>query len=283
MGLSHTQSMTKHRSIFSLLFLFLISGSVAAQTVPAMHVHNDEEQAMPLLGAIAAGARRVEVDVWRIGSTPELRTGHSIGDTVAGVTLQSQYLDPLVALNPKPAFLDLVIDAKVVAQFAAVQRQAIYDETIAAVLERPALSGWLRVTFTGSTVSHTIGGRPSWVFFQHWGISSSTLAEPASREPIEAEPWPFTWTGAGAMPPAELAALGSQVAAVHNAGKFYLVSTYQIEASGNMPAVWEQLRAVGVDYVSTDHPADYADWVDSLTPPSDPPDAGPPMCECPCE
>lgn len=270
------------------LFLFVVvlvlsSSSALLAQVPALHSHNDERRATPLFEALAAGATRIEVDVWRIGSVPQLYTGHDVADTAAGHTLQSQYLDPLAALPPeaRPARLDLVIDAKVVPQFRAVQAPAIYHETIAAVQARPALAGWLRVVFTGATVAHTIANRPAWVEFQHWGVSAASLAEPVAREPVEAEGWPFSWQGVGEMPADELAALEAQSARVRAAGKRYLLSTYFVEATGDPEAVWSVLRG-RVDIVSTDDPARYAAWVDSLTS-SEPVDAGPAMCQCPCE
>ncbi|KAF2671777.1 hypothetical protein BT63DRAFT_422292 [Microthyrium microscopicum] len=72
------------------------------------HSHNDYWRRIPLFDALHAGCISVEADVWHYGSN--LYVGHDIPSLTASRTIESLYINPLLALlahqNPKTEFVE---------------------------------------------------------------------------------------------------------------------------------------------------------------------------------
>ncbi|EIN06204.1 hypothetical protein PUNSTDRAFT_106424 [Punctularia strigosozonata HHB-11173 SS5] len=70
---------------------------LTAGVVPKrFHSHNDYVQSVPLLKALSYGAASIEADIWLVDD--ELYIAHDYSDITPGKTLNSLYLDPLVAI-----------------------------------------------------------------------------------------------------------------------------------------------------------------------------------------
>lgn len=82
---------------FILIALWFISVSAIAQeNLKKAHAHNDYEHAKPFFEAYKLGYGSIEADVYAING--ELLVSHNLADVKADRTLQTLYIDPIVAV-----------------------------------------------------------------------------------------------------------------------------------------------------------------------------------------
>jgi hypothetical protein len=193
------------------------------------------------------------VDVFLISG--ELRIGHTIGETVPGRTLTSEYLN-----QPRLGELDqLMIDMKSDASYTTDQ---LFAAIVAVVTAHPATSGGtLPVIVSGTTpMPDTAIEHPSWVQFDG-SYSNVWFVHSRAANPIISSPWSsyFTWTGTGAMPLAEERTLWSMSAKCFENGR-----QLRFYGAADNTAVWRQLWRAGIDWIGADDLAAFAAWRNAL-------------------
>lgn len=221
--------------------------------VPRGHGHNDYDQANPLDDALDAGCTSVGVDVFLVSG--ELRIGHTIGETQAGRTLTSEYLN-----HPRVLELDqLMIDMK---GNAAYTREQQFAAIVAAVTAHTATSsGALPVIVSGSRPAYTtLEAHPSWVQFDG-NMNATDLAAPSSAVPIISMDWTdhLQWAGSGQMTVADERIVWNLSARAFENGK-----QLRFWGTANNTAVWRQLWRAGVDWIGADNLPAFKAWRDAL-------------------
>lgn len=223
-----------------------------ARPLPHAHAHNDYVHARPLLDALGHGFTSVEADVFP--QADDLLVGHSRAELRPERTLQALYLDPLRqrleahgAVYPGGPPFTLLVDFKAdgAAAYALLARQLA---PLRRFLTGPAPA--LVVIVSGARPIEEIAADPDRLV----GIDGRPEDlgrddRPAALVPLVSERWGklFGWTGTGAMPADQRAALEQLVGQAHARGQ-----RLRFWATPERPAVWRTLRAAGVDLVGTD-------------------------------
>ena len=226
------------------------------------HAHNDYEHKRPLLDALAHGFCSVEADVFLVDG--ELLVGHTRKDLRPGRTLAKLYLEPLRQrakanggrVYPGGPTVFLLVDVKSEAKptYAALDRLlARYDALLSVTRDGKfepravtvVVSGNCdRAAITAQKVRRAaIDGRPP-------DLDGDA---PAHLIPWVSASWGslFRWRGEGPMPEAERARLRALVAKAHRQGRLV-----RFWATPELPALWEELLADGVDLINTDRLAE---------------------------
>lgn len=235
----------------SNLLLLALAALPSTALAQSGHSVNDHRLGDPLDEALAAGIHSVDVDVF-YSSGGGLRVCTVLSECVPGKTLESVYLDPLLALGEeRPSFFRIEIDVRVSTPVFYWQTvTGAYNAVAAAMAERPDLQGSVEITFFGNAQNYPPpSGNPSYLKFR---------ADPNYYLPNAG--WPYSWDGTGEMPEAEHDDLLARVEAAHNAGKLIMFAPHAIEALGDPEAVWDTLEAAGVDFITTLDPALYCEW-----------------------
>ncbi len=228
------------------------------------HAHNDYEHPRPLLDALSHGFTSVEADVWLVDG--ELLVAHDRDAVVPDRTLESVYLDPLVArvraeggevYDDWGGVFQLLIDVK---SEATPTYRAIH-EVLAE--HRRIMTEFRRGQVRPDAVTAVISGNRDLRFMQaqerRYAGYDGRMTDlgsglPASDMPLLSDNWTkhFTWLGVGPMPAGERAKLHDIVDRAHTAG--YRVRFWATPDQPGIPrdAVWRELVAAGVDQVNTD-------------------------------
>jgi hypothetical protein len=232
----------------------------SASVVPLIHAHahNDYEHKRPLLDALDHGFCSVEADIYL--EQGKLLVGHTRADLRPERTLEKLYLDPLreraraqggrVYRNGPTVYL--LIDVKTEAK---ATYQALHQ-----VLARYAdlLSTFDNGKFEPKAVTAVISGEraPDVLAAQsvrYAGIDGR-LDNLDSQVPAHQMPWlsdrwsaHFRWQGDGPMPAKERAKLQELARKTHEHGRLL-----RFWATPELPTVWRELRAAGVDLINTD-------------------------------
>jgi glycerophosphoryl diester phosphodiesterase len=228
------------------------------------HAHNDYEHRHPLHDALSHGFTSVEADVWLVDG--ELRVAHDREDVVPGRTLESVYLDPLVArvraeggevYDDWDGVFQLLIDVKSEA-----------TPTYRAIHEKLAEHRRIMTEFRGGevrpdAVTAVISGNRDLPLMQsqprRWAGYDGRMPDlgsglPTSDMPLVSDNWTrqFTWQGVGPMPQAERAKLHDIVTRARIDG--YRVRFWATPDQPGIPrdAVWRELVAADVDQINTD-------------------------------
>jgi glycerophosphoryl diester phosphodiesterase len=228
------------------------------------HAHNDYEHPRPLHDALSHGFTSVEADVWLVDG--ELLVAHDREDVVPGRTLESVYLDPLVArvraeggevYHDWDGVFQLLVDVK---SEARPTYRAVHDELAE---HRRIMTEFRRGKVRPDAVTAVISGNRDLPSMQaqdrRWAGYDGRMTDlgtglPASDMPLLSDNWTrhFTWLGVGPMPEAERAKLHDIVARAHADG--YRVRFWATPDQPGIPrdAVWRELLAAGVDQINTD-------------------------------
>lgn len=228
------------------------------------HAHNDYEHARPLTDALSHGFTSVEADVWLVDG--ELLVAHDREDVDPGRTLESLYLDPLVARARREGgriyrgydgVFQLLIDVK---SEAGPTYAAVHDVLAE---HRRVMTTFRNGAVRPDAVTAVISGNRDLAAMQaqrvRWAGYDGRMPDlgsglPASDLPLLSDNWTknFTWQGVGPMPEVERVKLHDIVDRAHAAG--YRVRFW---ATPDTPgpardAVWGELLAAGVDHLNTD-------------------------------
>ena len=230
------------------------------------HAHNDYDHARPLLEALDAGFRSVEVDIYYAGGT--LAVSHDGGRSEG--TLEALYLAPLQRrIDSHHGTVDgdgqpfrLVIDLK--------DRRDELPAAIDAVFSRyPMLSRFVGDTYVRGPVEVVFTGdeamKRAMVARTPWGtrdtnVFSTTDPVTDARWTEYALPWSTSidWNGDGTIPADEQRTLQYLVGYAHA-----LHRTIRFYGAPDRPLVWAAEAAAGVDFISTDDLAGLARFLGS--------------------
>lgn len=221
------------------------------RAVPLAHSHNDYDQTVPLTGALGTSppCEAVEVDVFIVGGV--LKVGHDLTAATNGPTADTQYWGPLLTQRPKQYVLVDMKDSP---------SQTAFNRLLVELAARPSLAT-LGIQFVIS------GNRPADISAapQHVVLdgryTAADLATDPKGMPLISIDWTslFTWNGTGTIPPGERATLHEVAHVVRRAGK-----QLRFFATADTTAMWDQLRAAGVDIVNADALSALAAWRSSL-------------------
>jgi hypothetical protein len=236
---------------------------------PQGHAHNDYEHGDPLFDALDAGLTSVEVDVWAVDG--ELLVAHTRDEVDPTRTLASLYLDPLAQrFGARPGRtstpeVQLLVDIKSdPSRTLPLLRAQLADH--AEMLTRyqgcAARPGPVEVVVSGGGVRPTAPTSGAVAYFGY-DLQPERTPDPRPREsitPMVSARWEtyFTWDGDGRMPGAERARLEAMVRAAHDAGSAVRFYDTPDARGAARDALWRELVAAGVDYISTDDLAGFA-------------------------
>jgi hypothetical protein len=257
-------AMVRRHWISPIAMAVLIGVAAAAdppahpKALPSAHAHNDYEHPRPLFDALNHGFCSVEADIFLVDG--QLLVGHNRGDLKPERTLESLYLDPLRArakansgkVFPDAARFWLLIDVKTDAKptYAALHEVlSRYADLLTAVSDGNVEPRAVTVVVSGNSdrdgiAAQTkrfagIDGRPR-------DLDSDV---PAHLIPWISERWGslFQWSGEGAMPEPERTKLREFTAKAHRHGRLV-----RFWGTPEKLALWQEMRAAGVDLINTD-------------------------------
>lgn len=222
--------------------LLLLAALGVATAAPLAHSHNDYEQPRPLLDALALGFDSVEADVWLVDG--RLLVAHEAAQVRPDRTFESLYLDPLRAWVKLPGArpLILLIDVKT----EAVATHAVLDT----VLEKyPDLAAHVHFIISGNRAREAMAAQSHRRAALDGRMDDLATTAPADLIPLVSDNWAkfFTWRGEGDFPAAEREQLRQFVARARAQRRLL-----RFWNTPNLPAVWRELRAAGVDVIGTD-------------------------------
>lgn len=237
-----------------------LPGTDSLPPLRSAHSHNDYWRGNPLHDALAAGFCSVEADLFLVNG--ELLVGHSRVELKRDRTLESLYLAPLReriraeggavhAGHPDCQFW-LHLDVKTGARetFQAIQTVLVrYADLIEHDAGGRTFPGPLRIVISGNRDYWQIAfahPRLAGIDGRMTDLESGLGAVPL---PLLSDRWGslFQWQGVGPMPEEERRRLQSIVDRAHAAGR-----KVRFWATPENPAVWQQLREAGVDFLNTD-------------------------------
>lgn len=254
--------------------------ATAADAGPAplrrAHAHNDYEHEHPLTDALDHRFGSVEADIWLIGD--QLLVGHDLSDLTPDRTLQSLYLDPLLArvrANHGSVYeghrvpLQLLIDIKntgdatyrrldqVLRDYRSMLSFAA-DGNVATRAVTPVISG------ERSARGPMEAQRLRYAFYDG-RLDDLGGTAPASFIPLISSNWTqsFSWQGDGPMPAEErekLRRIVAQAHAEHRQVRFWATPDTPGQARD---AVWHELLDADVDYLNTDDLAGLERFLDT--------------------
>jgi len=231
--------------------------------LPGTHAHNDYHQTRPLQDALRYGYVSVEADVWAVDGA--LLVGHDRADLRLSLTLRSLYLEPLArqvallgAVYPgRPDPFQLLVEVKSDAEetYPLLDAELAGYQDILTRYERELIvPGAVSVIISGGCPRDVLAAQPVRYAACDGSLGDVGSGVPASLVPLCSDKlaWRFTWRGRGPMPAGERAKLHRLVAQAHAEGRrvrFWGVPTRPRRVR---LAVWQELRAAGVDYLGAD-------------------------------
>jgi hypothetical protein len=236
------------------------SGDARHAVIPLehAHAHNDFEHGRPLFDALEHGFCSVEADVFLVEG--QLLVGHSKRDLKPDRTLERLYLDPLRAraqanggrIYPGVSTVYLLVDVKSDAAptYAALHaRLAGYADLISTIRDGHYEQKAITVVISGNRDKAGLASQK----VRYAGLDGR-IGDLDSDVPTHLMPWIsdrwgmlFRWRGDGPMPAEERAKLAGYVRKAHAHGR-----QLRFWATPERPEVWTELRAAGVDLISTD-------------------------------
>jgi glycerophosphoryl diester phosphodiesterase len=254
------------KTMRALLPLLLLPGSLPAAPpadppptpLPRAYSHNDYARPRPLLDALEQGFCSVEADVHLVDG--ELLIAHDRNRVKPEGTLQALYLDPLrerVKANGGRVYRDgpefsLLIDFKsdAVASWAAL-RGLLNDYAPMLTRFRPDSTETNAVTIiiSGNRPREALAAQP-----ERFAALDGRLPDLEGAANRHLVPWIspawytlFGWRGNGPMPTEESAKLRQIVARAHQQGR-----KVRFWGGPDIPALWGEQLAAGVDLINTD-------------------------------
>lgn len=270
----------KIRSLFSRL-----TEKKAPLPLARAYAHSDSNKLRPLAGALGKGFESMEVDVWLVKG--KLRAGHDLHDLCLGRTLEDTYLKPLAArvrrnngsVHPGGTqSIQLLIDVKSepTETYKAVHELLEkYKDILTVFTDDGVQEGAVTAVISGNRdLGAMKAQKERYAAYDGRLKDLDDTATPCTFMPVISASWPahFTWDGAGPMPAEEREKLSKWVQAAHAEGRRLRFWATPEKKHAHREALWKELLAAGVDYISTDKPSDLAAWLKKNDPkPSTPP------------
>lgn len=243
--------------------LLLAGAASAAPLLPRAHSHNDYKRNPPLTAALNQGFLSVEADVHLRGR--ELLIGHTGGEVKPGVTLQSLYLDPLLArvranggrVYPGgPKGFQLLVEFKSDADESYLALREIlrdYTEMLTAFDSGKVREGAVTIVITGRRPESLLRAEPLRYAALDGDVGDLDSPETTLFATISAD-WSsrFQWRS-GRVDPAERRQLARFVARAHARGR-----KIRFWAIPDREEAWELMYDEGVDLINTNKVAELA-------------------------
>jgi hypothetical protein len=239
--------------IVGCLLLLIGNAQPKKYTTANAHSHNDYEQAKPFFSAYAQQFGSIEADIFSVPGSDFLLVGHEQRQIQANPrTLDSLYLVPIVnALKRNNGYpyadatrhLQLMIDIKTTA-----------EETLTKLvksLERyPAIinNHYVHIVISGNRPGPgKFHSYPQFIQFD--GNLIDTTEESLKYIAMMSSSFETysKWKGKGEFPPNDKSRLEADITRAHAAGK-----RVRLWAIPDLPAAWELMKQLGVDYINTD-------------------------------
>lgn len=277
-----TSTNTSNTIRVAKMFLHLLTGTVllchattfAAEVVPLLraHAHNDYLHKRPLLDALDQGFCSVEADIWLVDG--QLLVAHDSKDLRPERTLQKLYLDSLLArvrrnngrVFPGGPEFTLLIDIKSDATNTYVALRRVL-ESYTPMLTRfsPDQTGTNAVTviISGNRPRDLMAAETNRLAAYDGRLADLGAADSRHLIPLVSDNWAlhFQWrarTGEGPLPEGERAKLRDLVSRAHQQGR-----RLRFWGAPDTPAMWQELRNAGVDYLNTDRLQEMRDFLNA--------------------
>jgi hypothetical protein len=229
------------------------------------YAHNDYLHERPLLDALELGFTSVEADVWLVDGELLVARDPAAGPAIG--TLARCYLEPLVervrrhggTVHPQPGGFQLTVDIRSDLTETYHRLEQELDRFAAHLTEFTAAglsAGPITVVATvkeGNLIAELMARRP----VRHLGYDARPPeigAVPRWLAPMISDYWfrQFDWDGAGPMPAAERAKLREFAATARRDGQQLRFWGTPDEPSARRDALWAELLAAGIGFISTD-------------------------------
>lgn len=248
--------------IRSLLFVLAILVPAGLRASPAVlsaaHAHNDYAHARPLHEALERGFGSVEADVHLAGG--QLLVGHDARDLRPERTLAALYLEPLAEAARRnggrihaggPA-LTLLVDLKTAAAptYAALDAElARYPELFTTFSAGSTTLRAVTVIVSGNRPKAELATQPLRRAALDGRPDDLAANPPAGLVPWISENWSkfSRWQGEGGLPADDREKVSSLVRRAHAQGRLV-----RFWGTADRPAVWRELRALGIDVIGAD-------------------------------
>ncbi|OPG06449.1 hypothetical protein B1R27_17555 [Streptomyces sp. GKU 895] len=240
------------------------------------HAHNDYEHPRPLFDALDHRFGSVEADIFLVGD--QLLIGHTVDDLDPSRTLESLYLDPLartVRANHGSVYrgwrrpVQLLIDIKTEGSSTYLELDRHlrrYKHLFTTYAHGKVFPGPVTAVISGDRAARTpMEAQTVRRAFYDGRLTDLGSSAPASFISLISDNWTlnFTWQGVGAFPEAERQKLHGIVDAAHARGQQVRFWATPDVAGPARDALWDELLAVGVDYLNTDDLAGLEAFLDA--------------------
>ncbi|MEN7551622.1 alkaline phosphatase [Rapidithrix thailandica] len=246
-----------------VLLLFIscfFSENAIAQHKPLLHSHNDYYHKIPFLTAYHHGFSSIEVDV--ILKNGELYVAHSEDEIVENRTIESLYLQPLLA-QAEQGFthsFTLLVDVKREAKGSLEQLKVLLEPHKGHFYPYTQKNA-PKIVISGSRpLPKEMGDCPEYLFFD--GRIEEKYDEKASAKvPLISLPFARVsrWNGKGNIPAGDLKKLRIIIDKVHAQGK-----KIRFWGTPDTKTTWKAFARLGIDYINTDKVEQVAGYFDKL-------------------
>lgn len=236
------------------LYLLVVVFSQAVgqtHTTQNAHSHNDYEQQTPLHLAYNEGFGSIEADIHLVNG--KLLVGHDAKNLVLERTLESLYLQPIVAYNQPNRKLQLLIDIK-------TDAVSTVDQLVKLLSKYPAITSNknIKLVLSGNVPSEELfKNYPNFIWFDGRLNKTYTQAQ-LERVALISEDY-YKVIDYKPKWPLDTAAnnkIRSFIKKVHE-----LKKPVRLWASPDIPAAWEYFIEAGVDFINTDKISELSDYL----------------------
>ncbi|MFN3243432.1 MAG: phosphatidylinositol-specific phospholipase C/glycerophosphodiester phosphodiesterase family protein [Planctomycetota bacterium] len=257
-----------------LLPLLAVACAVAPKPAPdpalRLHGHNDYLQPVPLVRALELGLGSLEADIFLVDG--ELRVGHERWQLRPGRTLQSMYLDPLLAafrrcgsLRSDGQPLVLLVDVKADGDKVYTELRDVlprYRDMLSRFVDGRVEPGAVTVLLSGNRPVSTVAADA-----ERWCAIDGRLRDLDRRPPPPAHlvPWVSSswrsisdWTGSDDLMPHEIERITDLVTRAHRQGR-----ELRFWGAPDRREAWGAFYDLGVDRIGSDQPKKAAAWLRS--------------------
>lgn len=232
---------------YLLLLFALPSFSQKSSWIPLIHSHNDYLQERPLLGALEAGAKSIEIDVFLVEGS--LVVAHTRKEIIKENTLESIYIKPLqkflASQKEKPVF-HFMIDIK-------SEAYSTLEEIDKTLKKYPGIfsKNGIQVIISGNRPkSQDYSNYSTFIWFDGRQPSDVQQAGGDRIAMISQNLSKFTkWRGTGKVSPEEKSLLVDFIKQCHNHNK-----PVRFWNAGECEEMLEFLFTIHADFISTDSP-----------------------------
>ena len=235
------------------------------------HSHNDYQRPKPLWNAIENGFISIEVDIHLINGS--LLVGHDEEDLRDDQTLESLYLNPLREyirrhdgwVYPDEHQLILFIDIKsdTLPTYKVLRSVlAQYSDIVTAYYNNKVEEKAIKVIISGNRPRETMIEESVRFATYDGRLSHLNEVNPSNFMLVISDNWEdhFGWRGKGTISDDDRDKLIGIVQTAHERG--YQIRFWKVPANAKSvrEAAWDELLSAGVDFVSTDHIAEYREF-----------------------